>query len=195
LCLVVVCQVTIRVLGGLLSAHVLSGEGADGMLLGRAAQLGEVLLRAFDSPSGIPYSDVNLHTGAVRHPHWGNWSSLAEATTLQLELRTLSARTGRPEFARAADRAMDAVAALPTPWVSTAGLPPSIYMNITSGQFETPGGTATITLGARGDSYYEYLLKQVRGPLLPHTHCTVTATSTSTATVTATATAAGIVTH
>ena len=38
----------------------------------------------------------------------------------------------------------------------TSGLAP-IYINADSGQFR-PG--AAITLGARGDSYYEYLLKQ-----------------------------------
>ena len=37
-----------------------------------------------------------------------------------------------------------------------AGLVP-IYVNADSGQFRS---SATITLGARGDSYYEYLLKQ-----------------------------------
>ena len=37
-----------------------------------------------------------------------------------------------------------------------AGLVP-IYVNADNGQFRS---SATITLGARGDSYYEYLLKQ-----------------------------------
>ena len=36
------------------------------------------------------------------------------------------------------------------------GLVP-IFINANSGNFRT---SATITLGARGDSYYEYLLKQ-----------------------------------
>ena len=36
------------------------------------------------------------------------------------------------------------------------GLVP-IFINANSGQFRSSG---TITLGARGDSYYEYLLKQ-----------------------------------
>ena len=36
------------------------------------------------------------------------------------------------------------------------GLVP-IFINANTGQFR---GTSTITFGARGDSYYEYLLKQ-----------------------------------
>ena len=38
----------------------------------------------------------------------------------------------------------------------TSGLAP-IYINADSGTFRT---SSHITLGARGDSYYEYLLKQ-----------------------------------
>lgn len=50
-------ETTIRVLGGLLSAFHLS---ADKMFLEKAKDLGDRLLGAFGSPSGIPFSDVNL---------------------------------------------------------------------------------------------------------------------------------------
>lgn len=50
-------ETTIRVLGGLLSAFHLS---ADKVFLDKAKILGDSLLGAFSSPSGIPYSDVNL---------------------------------------------------------------------------------------------------------------------------------------
>jgi mannosyl-oligosaccharide alpha-1,2-mannosidase len=50
-------ETTIRVLGGLLSAYHLS---ADKMFLEKAKDLGDRLMGAFTSPSGIPYSDVNL---------------------------------------------------------------------------------------------------------------------------------------
>ena len=46
-----------RVLGGLLSAFHLSGEK---LFLERAKDLGNRLMGAFNSRSGIPYSDVNL---------------------------------------------------------------------------------------------------------------------------------------
>ncbi|CAN0516885.1 unnamed protein product, partial [Laminaria digitata] len=37
--------------------------------------------------SGIPYSDVNLKTGYAFNPGFSPGSTLAEATTLQLEFR------------------------------------------------------------------------------------------------------------
>ncbi len=50
-------ETTIRVLGGLLSAFHLS---ADKIFLTKAKDLGNRLMGAFNSRSGIPYSDVNL---------------------------------------------------------------------------------------------------------------------------------------
>ena len=50
-------ETTIRVLGGLLSTFHLSG---DKIFLEKAKGLGDRLMGAFSSPSGIPYSDVNL---------------------------------------------------------------------------------------------------------------------------------------
>ncbi len=50
-------ETSIRVLGGLLSAFHLSGQD---VFLQKAKDLGDRLMGAFESPSGIPYSDVNL---------------------------------------------------------------------------------------------------------------------------------------
>ena len=50
-------EVTIRVLGGLLSAYELSHERT---LLDAAEQLGTRLLIAFDSPTGLPYGTLGL---------------------------------------------------------------------------------------------------------------------------------------
>lgn len=52
-------ETTIRALGGLLSAYHLSGEK---VFLEKAEDLGERLLGGLNSPSAIPYSDVNLQT-------------------------------------------------------------------------------------------------------------------------------------
>ncbi|CAN0465704.1 unnamed protein product, partial [Scytosiphon promiscuus] len=65
-----------------LAAYHLSGERA---LLLKAEDLGWRLSEAFDSPSGIPYSDVNLKSGLAFNPSSSPGSSLSEATTLQLE--------------------------------------------------------------------------------------------------------------
>jgi len=83
-------EVTIRVLGGLLSAYHLSG---DTMFLAKAAELGNRLLPAFLSPSNIPYSDVNLGDLSAHSPKWSPDSSTSEVTTIQLEFRDLSRST------------------------------------------------------------------------------------------------------
>lgn len=61
-----VFETTIRVLGGLLSAHTLLtadpslAPGYDGHLLGSAEDLGNRLLAAFNTPSGLPGGHVHL---------------------------------------------------------------------------------------------------------------------------------------
>ena len=80
-------ECTIRALGGLLSAHALTDQQ---VFLERAQDLGNRLMPAFDSPSGIPFSDVNIGTGASHKPTWGSDSSTAEVTTVQLEFHRLT---------------------------------------------------------------------------------------------------------
>lgn len=142
-------ETTIRVLGGLLSAYHLS---QDDLFLRKAIDLGDRLLPAFNSRSNIPYSDVNLLTHTAHPPRWGPDSSVSEVTTIQLEFRDLAYTTGNSKYKEAVDRVMNHLHNLP----KRAGLVP-IFVNADTGSFR-PG--STITLGARGDSYYEYLLKQ-----------------------------------
>src|SRR6267142_5766035 len=52
-------EITIRLLGGLLSSYQLTG---DKRLLSLAEDLGNRLLPAFNSPTGLPYVYVNLRT-------------------------------------------------------------------------------------------------------------------------------------
>src|ERR1044072_9018520 len=59
-------EITIRLLGGLLSGYQLTG---DKRLLGLAEDLGNRLMPAFNSPTGLPYVYVNLKTGSVRGPN------------------------------------------------------------------------------------------------------------------------------
>jgi len=58
-------EITIRLLGGLLSGYQLTN---DQRLLKLAEDLGNRLLPAFNSPTGLPYVYVNLRTGQVRDP-------------------------------------------------------------------------------------------------------------------------------
>uniref|UniRef100_A0A1I8PBE7 alpha-1,2-Mannosidase n=1 Tax=Stomoxys calcitrans TaxID=35570 RepID=A0A1I8PBE7_STOCA len=142
-------EVTIRILGGLLSAYHLS---ADKVFLKKSIELGNRLLPCFLSPSGIPYSDVNLAALSAHAPKWSPDSSTSEVTTLQLEFRDLSRLTNITLYESVAHRVNEKVHGLE----KNSGLVP-IFINANTGTFRN---YATISLGARGDSYYEYLLKQ-----------------------------------
>lgn len=152
-------ETTIRVLGGLLSIYHLSGEE---IFLTKANDLGRRLMPAFNSPSGIPFSDVNLHSLTAHAPKWSPDSSTSEVTTIQLEFRDLSRALNDPVFEDAIAKVSQKIHELP----KTDGLIP-IFINANTGTFRS---FSTISLGARGDSYYEYLLKQWLqiGKPLPH---------------------------
>ena len=61
-------------------------------------ELGDRLLPCFESPSKIPFSDVNLKTGHSHAPEWGPDSSVSEVSTIQLEFRDLSMLTGDEKY-------------------------------------------------------------------------------------------------
>ena len=146
-------EVTIRVLGGLLSAFELSH---DAQLLQRADELASQLLFAFNSPSGLPYGTVGLRTRTATNPAWAKGAStVAEVASLQLEFRALSRHTGNPAYEAVAQRVMAHLRDMPRPTSLPAGLYPTLISPVT-GEFVN----ADVTLGARADSLYEYLLKQ-----------------------------------
>jgi mannosidase alpha-like ER degradation enhancer 2 len=136
-------EITIRHLGGLLSAHQLTG---DRRLLRLAEDLGRRLLPAFDSPTGIPYRFVNLRTGKVREAV----TNPAEAGTLLIEFGALSKLTRKPVFYDKAKRALVETYKRR----SEIGLVGS-RINVETGEWV--GRTSHISGGI--DSYYEYLLK------------------------------------
>jgi mannosidase alpha-like ER degradation enhancer 2 len=138
-----VFEVTIRVLGGLLSSYQMTG---DKRLLALAEDLGERLLPAFDSPTGMPYMYVDLATGARR----GAESNPAEVGTLLLEFGTLAKLTGRDEFY---DKAKRALVAVYERRAATGLVGERIDV-------ETGRWTRTVShVGGRIDSYLEYMLK------------------------------------
>ncbi|XP_071544864.1 endoplasmic reticulum mannosyl-oligosaccharide 1,2-alpha-mannosidase isoform X1 [Panulirus ornatus] len=142
-------ETTIRVLGGLLSTYHLTKEQ---IFLDKAVDLGDRLVAGFSSGSGVPFADVNLYSRRASKPKWGPDSSTSEVTTIQLEFRDLSRVTGNPVYEEKATFVSEHIHKLP----KTEGLVP-IFINAQTGQWRSH---STITLGARGDSYYEYLLKQ-----------------------------------
>ena len=136
-------EITIRMLGGLLSSYQLTG---DKRLLALAQDLGDRLLPAFNSPTGMPYVYVNLKTGAVR----GKQTNPAEVGTLLIEFGTLSKLTGKPIYY---DKAKHALVELYNRR-SAIGLVGS-GIDVESGKW-----TSTRShIGGGIDSYYEYLLK------------------------------------
>ncbi|EME82479.1 glycoside hydrolase family 47 protein [Pseudocercospora fijiensis CIRAD86] len=151
-------ETTIRMLGGLLSAHYLSKElpgmssARDYVYLSKARDLADRLLGAYDSPSGIPFASIDLRSGkGIRSHSDGGSSSTAEATTLQMEMKYLANLTGVEAYWRRAENVMKVV----DEQRAAAGLVP-IFINADSGRFTT----GEVRLGSRGDSYYEYLIKQ-----------------------------------
>jgi mannosidase alpha-like ER degradation enhancer 2 len=136
-------EITIRMLGGLLSSYQLTG---DKRLLALADDLGTRLLPAFNSPTGMPYPHINLKTGAVS----GDTSNPAEIGTLLLEFGTLSKLTGKPAYY---DKAKRAVVEL-YKRRSKIGLVGS-GINVKTGEWTD----ADSSVAGGIDSYYEYLLK------------------------------------
>ncbi|ODV80784.1 glycoside hydrolase family 47 protein [Suhomyces tanzawaensis NRRL Y-17324] len=144
-----VFETTIRMLGGLLSAFHLT---EDDVYLDKAVDLANALEGGFHSPTGLPYSSVNLYSGEGVKNHVDNGaSSTAEVSTLQLEFKYLSKLTGETLYWKAAEKVMEILDANKP----KDGLVP-IYVHPDTGKYQGN----LIRLGSRGDSYYEYLLKQ-----------------------------------
>ena len=136
-------EITIRLLGGLLSGYQLTG---DHRLLSLAEDLGNRLLPVFNSPTGLPYVYVNLRTGQTRDPV----TNPAETGTLLLEFGTLSKLTGKPVFYEKAKRAL----------VETFQRRSPLGLVGESINVETGEWTNTDSHISGGiDSYYEYLWK------------------------------------
>ena len=154
-------EVTIRVLGGLLSAYEATGHAS---LLSKADELGQKMLFAFHTPHGLPFGTIGLRSKTRYNPKWSRGAcTVAEVATLQLEFRALSRHTGDPVYEAVAQRVMDHLRKMPTrtsgPQAWPADLPHGLYPMFISpetGLFLSN----EVTLGARADSLYEYLLKQ-----------------------------------
>jgi mannosidase alpha-like ER degradation enhancer 2 len=136
-------EITIRMLGGLLSSYQLTG---DKRLLALAEDLGNRLLPVFDSPTGMPYVNVNLRTGAAS----GEETNPAEIGTLLVEFGTLSKLVGKPIYYSKAKRALVELYNRRSP----IGLVGS-GIDIRTGAWRDE----TSHIGGSIDSYYEYLLK------------------------------------
>ncbi|KAK6727351.1 hypothetical protein RB195_005194 [Necator americanus] len=144
-----VFETNIRFVGGLLSIYALTN---DKMYVEKAEAIAKLLLPAFDTPTGIPYALVNPTTGLAKNYGWasGGCSILSEFGSLQLEFDYLSHVTGNKIFSEKVKKIRNFLTELEKP----NGLYP-LYLNPRTGKW----GSLDHSIGALGDSFYEYLLK------------------------------------
>jgi mannosidase alpha-like ER degradation enhancer 2 len=138
-----VFEVTIRLLGGLLSGYQMTH---DPRLLHLADDLGTRLLPAFNTPTGMPYMFVNLRTGKTS----GERSNPAEIGTLILEFGTLSKLTHKPVYFQKAKHALVELYKRRSK-IDLVGEEIDVETGAWVGKASHVGGGI--------DSYYEYLLK------------------------------------
>jgi len=124
------------------------------MFLDKAQLLASKLIPAFNTPSGLPKSQISLGSGQTENFGWTNGASvLAEIGTVQVEFSYLSHHTGVSVYFEKAQRVIDHLERVankaPYPYLFP------IFLNTQSGDFTTD----KITWGAMGDSTYEYFLK------------------------------------
>jgi mannosyl-oligosaccharide alpha-1,2-mannosidase len=110
------------------------------------------MLPAFQTPTGIPYALVNFKTGNSKNYGWasGGCSILSEFGTIHLEFAYLSDVTGSSVYQERVQQIRQVLKEIEKP----KGLYPN-YLNPKSGKW----GQQHMSLGALGDSFFEYLLK------------------------------------
>lgn len=142
-------ETTIRVVGGLLAASHLE---SDDTLLHSAAKLADAMSFAFETQTGLPFGTLDLRTRRKSNPSWSQRAStVSEVASLQVEWQTLARLTGNATYAALVDRVTRHLDRLSP----DDGLYP-MFISPDTGRFSS----TMITLGARADSLYEYLLKQ-----------------------------------
>jgi hypothetical protein len=98
-----VFETNIRMIGGLLSGYLCTG---DRVLLDHAKKIADILLPCFtQSPTGMPYRRVNPSTGRIS----GTINVLAEIGTIIAEFGTLSRLVHDDRYYKAAKKAQQAV--------------------------------------------------------------------------------------
>ncbi|XP_019456622.1 PREDICTED: alpha-mannosidase I MNS5 isoform X1 [Lupinus angustifolius] len=149
-------ECNIRVLGGLVSAHLLASDSSKGLFQGAyknqllvlAEDLGKRFLPAFNTPTGLPYAWINLKSGVMENET--TETSTSGCGSLILEMGALSKLTGDPRYELAALRALHKL------WSMRSSL--NLFgttLDVATGEWiEFSSG-----IGAGVDSFYEYLLK------------------------------------
>lgn len=152
-----VFETNIRIVGGLLGAHLMSkragvevevGWPCTGPLLRMAEDVARRLLPAFDTTTGMPYGTVNLRYGVPRGET--SITCTAGVGTFLVEFGALSRLTGNPIYEEVA---LNAVHSL---WKhrSPIGLFGN-HIDVQTGRWSAQDAG----IGAGVDSFYEYLVK------------------------------------
>lgn len=137
-------EIAIRILGGLLSSYQLDG---DRRFLSLAKDLADRMMPVFESPTGIPYRLVNLHTGKVS----GEITNPCEVGSMLLEYGMLSKLTGDNSYYEKCKRGVVAVYNRRSPKTGLVGT----NINVNTGQWTNKDAHISGCI----DAYYEYLLK------------------------------------
>merc|ERR1719193_599044 len=152
-----VFETNIRIVGGLLSAHLMAkragvpleeGWPCVGPLLRLAEDAAERLLPAFDTATGMPYGTVNLRHGVPEGET--PITCTAGVGTFIVEFGALSRLTGNPVDEETALRALKAI------WSGRSSL------DLLGNHIDVQKGRWTAIeagIGAGVDSFYEYLIK------------------------------------
>merc|ERR1719431_735550 len=145
-----VFETNIRYVGGLLTAYAFTG---DEMFKQKAVHICDKLLPAFDTPTGIPYALVNMRAGSAKNFGWasGGSSILSEFGTLHMEFAYLSDITGNTVYRKKVEKIRETISQVDRP----KNLYPN-YLHPKTGKW----GQQHTSVGALGDSFYEYLLKE-----------------------------------
>jgi len=154
-----VFETNIRVLGGLLGGHATALElqkkhnrlqWYDGSLLRMAQDIGDRLLPAFNTTSGLPFSRINL-SNRTTYRQKNRDTCTACAGTVLLEMAALSRFTGNPIYEEKARKSMDYLWSRRQRSSDLMGT----VLSVDSGEWIRKESG----IGAGIDSYYEYLLK------------------------------------
>uniref|UniRef100_I1P452 alpha-1,2-Mannosidase n=1 Tax=Oryza glaberrima TaxID=4538 RepID=I1P452_ORYGL len=156
-------ECNIRLLGGLISGHILAKEHIshlkDGpyqdQLLHLAENLGSRFLPAFETPTGLPYAWINLKPCNYFFQYGVMENETTETSTsgcgsLILEMGALSRLTGDSRYEAAALRALRKLWSMR----SSLNLVGTTLDVLTGKWIEYSSG-----IGAGVDSFYEYLIK------------------------------------
>ncbi|CAG5136354.1 unnamed protein product [Candidula unifasciata] len=152
-----VFETNIRIVGGLLSAHLMMkragmevepGWPCSGPLLRMADNIARKILPAFDTPTGMPYGTVNLRHGVPKGET--TVTCTAGIGTFIIEFGTLSRLTGDPVFEKTAIRAIRSL----WKYRSPLGLLGN-HIDVGTGKWTAQDSG----IGGGIDSYFEYLVK------------------------------------